>query len=285
MTDSEQEALNLLRLGEARPALDARSIDLATRNSSTSSFPTTLNEPPLPGQFPADMSLPVYKRIPYNGGPTCTLDSIVLTFRADIEKRMSRGQLPAHVLGSEMPDWRYISDPDSLANTNSVGGLSRFFGQVLSNRMFPDLQAPPEKVGSAYLLYTSMYWSLIRDEETFRRVPDWLRPTDLQLKVAHGPWVDAMFWPAMRNKVLECQADFNFDELFVPLTRTVSCNWPYGDSTIFDPIKMRSGQWVLSDRFMEHIGKLDNWTMGSDFANQCPQLIGAFPLKDQKRDT
>lgn len=283
ITDSEQEALNLLHLSESRPGLEARPMSSAPKSSSASSFPASLSDSTLPGQHPADMSLPAHQRLPYNGGPTCTLDSIVLTFRLDIEKRMKQGQLAVHVLGPDMPDWRYISDPDSLAaNQGSVGALSRFFGQVLSNRMFPDLQAPPEKVGSAYLLYTSMYWSLVRDEKTFKRVPEWLRPTDLQLKIAHGPWVDAMFWPAMRDKVLSSQPDYRFDELFVPLTRTVSCNWPYGDDNIFDPIAMRSGQWLLSERFMEHISKLENWTMGSDFANQYPQLIGTYPLKDQK---
>lgn len=282
ITDSEQEALNLLHLSDGRPGIESRPMNLAPPGSSVLSFPASLGGSPLPGQLPADMSLAAYQRLPYNGPPTCTLDSIVLTFRLDIEKRMKQGQLAVYVLGPNMPDWRYISDPDSpAANQGSVGALSRFFGQVLSNRMFPDLQAPPEKVGSAYLLYTSMYWSFVRDEKSFQRVPEWLRPTDLQLKVAHGPWVDAMFWPAMRDKVLSSQPDYHFDELFVPLTRTVSCNWPHGDDNIFDQVAMRSGQWLLSERFVEHIEKLENWTMGSDFANQYPQLIGTYPAKGQ----
>jgi len=164
---------------------------------------------------------------------------------------------------------------------------------------FPDLHEMPEMIGSYWTMFLLARWQLAPTQELYDTMPEWLRPTQLQIERPHPAWVDRVPWyvlvlcffipnihtkatarPDVRDRLISDQEKYPFDNFMVPYTTTMSVNWPYGDEACIIEAGTRGVQTegqlpalVLSPQFEAHMRDIGNWTIGPAFAKTFPELV------------
>lgn len=80
---------------------------------------------------------------------------------------------------------------------------------------------------------------------------------------------------------------YPFDDFFIPLTGTLSVNWPYGGMETLVIGAGREGgveeEMVLNPVFERHLRDLGNWTLGTAFAQAFPALADTLVIRDVVR--
>ena len=151
-------------------AIDARRRDL---------IPTASDEPPL------------YKRLPLNTEPTCTLDGILRGFEAERRRAAQSGTPAATLVGPSYPSISSLLNPTRAANSHP---LSKVFTDILSR--FPSISEVPEQIAVLYIMFLIMRWHIAPTQENYDRLPEWARPVKSQLEIAHPAWIDHLPWYA-----------------------------------------------------------------------------------------
>lgn len=217
----------------------------------------------------ADCTLPV-KNCP----PTCPLDNLLLDFLNERRHRQAQGFPSIDIVGPRYPSVSSLLNP--LRETHP---LSKVFIDILQT--FPNINKLPEKTAVLYAMFLVMRWQIDPTQDNFERLPEWLRPLPSQLYNSHPAWIDHLAWPAMREKLIRDYPPpdvFPFENFFVPLTSTLSVNWPYEDTdTLLQAPE--SDELLLNPVFERHVRRLENWTLGDAFARAFPMLDGAYRLK------
>jgi len=211
--------------------------------------------------------------LPHNILSTCPLDGLLLDFIAERRQRRGEGMGDAEVIGPPYPSFFCLFRPERSIYTHP---MSRFFTDILST--FPDVASPPEQVAILYLMFLIMRWEVSPSQENYERLPDWVRPTNVQLYTPHPIWIDYLPWPGLRDKLVACYPRFPFDNFFIPFTTTVSLNWPYGPMNTLTA-KPDSEELTLNPVFEEHLRDLRNWSLGPAFAKAHPALADTVRLK------
>ena len=85
--------------------------------------------------------------------------------------------------------------------------------------------------------------------------------------------------------------DYLFDNFFIPFTGTLSLNWPYeptdallnsgsgngGSGLGFS----EEGELLINPVFERHLRRLENWSLGPQFASAFPGLRDTFRVKTE----
>jgi hypothetical protein len=239
-----------------------------------SSIPSSASGPG-PATELTPSGLPTYAIIPRNCPPTCPLDSLLLDFAAERRQRAAEGLPQSEILGPRYPSVSSLLNPAVAVYSHP---LSRVFTDILS--CFPDLSALPERVAVLYVMFLVMRWFVAPTQESFMRLPPWIRPVPNQTDKEHPAWFDHLPFPRMRDKMTSLYGPgaFPFDNFFIPFTTTLSLNWPYEDALVLlaDPT---GEELMINPVFEQHLRNLDNWTLGPKFEREYPELAGCFNLK------
>lgn len=79
---------------------------------------------------------------------------------------------------------------------------------------------------SMHVAWTVARWMIDPRPDTYEAIPEWLRPTMIQLWTPHVELVDFFIWPALRdtivNNPLTLQRDWRWLE---DMSRTIDCEW------------------------------------------------------------
>ncbi|KAH6646085.1 hypothetical protein BKA67DRAFT_541075 [Truncatella angustata] len=214
-----------------------------------------------------------------NCGPTCPLDSLLLDFLNERRQRAAEGVSAQELVGPRYPSVSSLLNPQQSQNSHPV---SKVFTDIL--RAFPGISRLPEKVAVLYVMFLIMRWQIFPSKENYDRLPSWCVPTQSQLQILHPAWVDHLPFPEMREKIAKAfryppaaQVEFPFNDFFVPFTDTLSLNWPYEETDVL--IETPDGELLINPVFETHMKRLENWTLGEQFAQTFPQLRGTFNLK------
>lgn len=209
-----------------------------------------------------------------NVGPTCPLDTIILDFLKNRRGELTSGtqQRMAYPSVSSL-----LNPADNSTYSYSI---SKVFSDIL--RTFPDISSLPEQVCILYSMFQLIQWQIYPTQENYDRLPHWLTPRPSQLFNPHPAWTDHIPWPKIRDRLAYAYRDYPFETWFVPYTRTISCNWPY-EPTDCLLHNTDSDELLINPVFERHIRDLNNWSLGTEFAERFPELVDAVKIKPDGR--
>jgi len=210
-----------------------------------------------------------------NGPPTCPLDGLLLEFLHGRQQEAAEGVEMSTLVGPAYPSVSSLLNPARGVDSHP---LSKVFTGILAT--FPSLSTLPEKVAVLYIMFLIMRWQIAPTQENYDRLPEWITPRPSQLFTLHPAWIDHLPWPKMRDRlVLDYNPrDYLFDNFFIPFTNTLTLNWPYEDTDCL--LKSpESDELLINPVFERHLRKLDNWSLGPQFAAMFPGLRDTYRLK------
>ncbi|KAM3416710.1 bZIP transcription factor [Cercospora zeina] len=249
-------------------------LDNAQQPQEASASPST---PSLqPSRSP---DLPVYARISNVGPPSCPLDSLLIDALRSRRKMMQDGASVQEAIGPDYPAFAAMVDPGDGNRRSECHQLSALLIDIISK--FPDIAQLPEKVAVLYVMFLVLRWLICPCEKCYERLPEWYRPTAVQLENPHFAWTDYVPWPYMRSQLALREGQVKFEDFFVPYTTELSLNWPLP----YDCVLLRSSSdgaaLELNPAFEHHLRDLKNWSLGPRFAQTFPMLVdGTVRIKD-----
>lgn len=228
-----------------------------------------------PQQQPGDANGTPAWAIPIkNCPPTCPLDSLLLDFLYERKQRVLSGILAQEVVGPRYPSVSSLLNPSNSAYSHP---LSKVFTDILST--FPDLSTLPEKAATLYIMFLLMRWQISPTQENYDRLPEWMRPSQVQLQHPHPAWVDHIPFPLMREKISYNFSieQYPFDNFFIPFTTTLRVNWPYEETDTL--LESPDGEeLMINPVFERHMRNQDNWSLGEPIIEAFPSLRGTCKI-------
>ncbi|QKX57808.1 uncharacterized protein TRUGW13939_04928 [Talaromyces rugulosus] len=184
--------------------------------------------------------------------------------------------------GKELPITTWLPRTPSLvsifcpaASTNPVIRiLGAFFRQVHPTKVSTLLAC-------CLLMYRYLRWRLYPDKETFRDVPEWVHPTEIQKTVPHPVCVDFIPWPKLRDYiVLHKYTDPRHSvSLFI---RSIRVRWP--DNRDFYTMSAQ-GELLLDPEFEEAVYRYENWQISKDWIEMFPALKDYVNVEEDEGDS
>lgn len=209
---------------------------------------------------------------------TCPLDNLLGDFVKTRRQQAASGKPYSQVIGSDKPSLVSLLYPEVHNKRPSADYLTPVIIDILSK--FPGIDRLPERIGVLYGMYFFARWLICPCQSCLDRCPPWARPIPEALEHDHAVWIDYLPHPSMRRKLILARTPgtrVNFDDWFVSFTYTLSVNWPYPASscTIITPAANPEDPPTveLNPTFEEHICRLENWSVGPEFANSFPELL------------
>ncbi|KIW15859.1 hypothetical protein PV08_05909 [Exophiala spinifera] len=208
--------------------------------------------------------------LPKNVAPTCPLDGLLLNF---LHARQRDNTNSDTVLNPSHPSMTSLLNPSGDHRADPV---SRLMADIISK--FPNISELPERVGTLFLMFVLMRWEINPTQENYEQMPEWMRPIPAQLFTPHPAWIDHLPWPRMRERVLMNYQDYPFENWFIPFTSDLNVNWPYDDTDCLLASTSENGEPCMNPVFERHIRRLENWSVGSNFAAAFPGLVDTTRL-------
>ena len=147
-------------------------------------------------------------------------------------------------------------------------------------RSYTEIEALPNKVAVSYTMTTLLKWQVLLDEPSWQQMPEWLRPTQLQLTKAHPAWIDRMSWPKVRDYLIE-HPEITLDDIAATYASSFFVSWTYDPSHVLISVDAESRMVITNPVFEEHIRQLKNWGVGEPFRSRFPELSA---LVDEERE-
>jgi hypothetical protein len=225
-------------------------------------------------------SPPLWRCLPNNIEPTCPLDTLLLNFTRSRQQQNSDD--PSSNLGHPAyPSVSSLLNPSAGVHRH-LDPLSQLMTDIISK--FENICGIPEQAGILFLMFMTMRWQTHVTQENYKRLPEWLRPTAAQRNTPHPAWIDHIPWPQMRDRIVATYPQLPFENWFVPFTTGLSINWPYDPYDCFlstadieDP--------PMNPVFERHIRRLENWSLGPEFAVAFPELATAVRIRGSHRSS
>lgn len=229
---------------------------------TTSYLPASIQAygPPILDRIPLAATLATVKHVP----ATCPLDDLLLKFVAERKMRAAEGVPLSELAEPADPDVSGMLRPERIPYLHPI---SRIMTDILGK--FPSVSNLPERVVALYVMYVVLRWQVAPTQESYDRLPEWMRPTPVQLSVPHPIWIDYLAWLRIRDTIGADYHDYPFDDWFIPFTSSFSINWLYNDNdTVLS--KPGSDEMTVAPLFEQHLRELNNWSVG-------PPVVKAFP--------
>jgi Domain of unknown function (DUF3425) len=238
--------------------------------------PNSQSYPPIPSSPFTDHAIAPWAAPCRNLEPTCTLDSLLLSFLRSKRNEAAQGASEQRLVGPSYPSVSSLLNPQVESHP-----LSKVFTDMLST--FPTIDALPQQIAVLYIMFLMMRWQIYPTQENYDRLPDWMTPRPSQLFTPHPAWIDYLPWPRMRDKLVECYNDYPFEAFTLPYTTTLSLNWPY-EPTDALLCSSESDELMINPVFERHLRNLTNWSLGPAFARAHPALADVARIKvDENR--
>ncbi|KAJ5798941.1 uncharacterized protein N7503_006446 [Penicillium pulvis] len=260
------------------PTHNVPKVDRLRRSSSENLRTSHPIAPPFylqPLNYPPEQTSIAFSTPIKNTAPTCTLDSILMDFLDNRQREAAQGIPRQKLAGPPYPSVSSLLNPEKSANSHPV---SKVFTDIL--RTFPDISSLPEQVAVLFTMFLLMRWQIYPTQENYDRLPEWLTPRPTQLFTPHPVWIDYIPWPRMRDRLATSHRDYPFENWFIPFTRGMSLNWPY-EATDCLLSAGDSDELLINPVFERHMRNLNNWTLGTLFAETYPGLVDTTSIKPE----
>lgn len=213
------------------------------------------------------LGTPEWQQIPMNIPPTNKLDELIISKARSWRDHFLRSGHQNTELGE--PRFPSIS---SLLNRpfNEDEDIPRPVSDVVAAQVLRSpIKSLVERIGFMYKLAYFVRWLVCQTEETYKMIPEFLRPTHLQRTVPHPAWIDVVTYPDARDELIR-QMNWDVYESFRALTgSSVSVTWPFPDSGAF--MESADGRCLrLNPLFESHIRNRGNWKCGKEVGDAFP---------------
>ncbi|EME44848.1 hypothetical protein DOTSEDRAFT_87360 [Dothistroma septosporum NZE10] len=216
---------------------------------------------------------PIYARLTNVGSPSGPLDYLLIDFHRSRTKMLREGSSKFDAIGPDYPAFAVLLDSNSPEQEHQHP-VSALLVDMLSK--FPDVAELPEKVAVLYMMFLLLRWLICPCAECYERLPQMMRPVQEQYERTHACWSDYLPWPHMRKTICTSERPVNFDDWFVPYTKTLSLNWHLPNDCILIPAgEEERPSLKINPAFEHHLRNLENWSLGSEFQRQYPDFVDA----------
>ncbi|RVX72157.1 hypothetical protein B0A52_04755 [Exophiala mesophila] len=131
------------------------------------------------------------------------------------------------------------------------------------------------RLASVMCLTLMMRWVLSPTLANYQKIPDMMKPTPSQLMIPHIAAIETIPIGPIRDAVIFQLRDW-LSEL---IKASWSVNWPHGTDAAVkeDPL---TGLKTLSNDFIDHASRYENWSVGDSFIEAFPELSGRIRVHD-----
>ncbi|KAJ5668464.1 uncharacterized protein N7477_007034 [Penicillium maclennaniae] len=195
---------------------------------------------------------------------TCPLDQILLDFIGFRRAMAAQAADVEAVTGPAQPFVQAFVQRDNMIGLHPT---CRVLTDVLLKFEHVNL---PEKIAFMFVMFRTMrWWQISPTEENYKRMPQWLRPTTIQITVPHAPWIDNIPWPQIRDLLIQHPDKYTYSSFADLYSPHVVVNWPFNPMGAVCETKHGL---VIHPNFEKHIRNLDNWTVSSRFKERLPEV-------------
>ncbi|KAH9885166.1 hypothetical protein F4778DRAFT_513958 [Xylariomycetidae sp. FL2044] len=221
--------------------------------------------------------------------PSCQNDALLVGYIQDCRRLVSMSGGHAHrevILGPARPDVKALLEahPDLVASLglrpSHVPHQSPHPMVDLAVTLFDGdcLNLPLERVGGFLLLRGILAWLIQPSRDHYLQLGNIFAPQHTQLTVPHPQWVDLLIWPRLRDVAIERPELYATRELRRLYSTNVRIqNWTGGVSRALS-VDHATGTIHATDAFVEHVWRLENWALDSNFSRRYPELGGLVTL-------
>ncbi|ORY09227.1 hypothetical protein BCR34DRAFT_376067 [Clohesyomyces aquaticus] len=221
-------------------------------------------------------ALEAHESIPLNTCPTTMSDQILQTFVESRWEAYAFEGIDVHRTGDigrrieAYPDKPDLSALFDGRPNRRVDETSAVVGDIV--RSYTEIDTLPKQVAVHYVMSTLMKWQVLRTKSSFEQMPEWLRPTRMQLEVAHSSWIDRIPWPSLREYLIE-HPEVKFDDFASVYSTSFLIRWAYDPNhVIITPSNDEKGGIQINPIYEEHLRQLENWTVEGVFRRKFPDM-------------
>lgn len=143
-------------------------------------------------------------------------------------------------------------------------------------------------MASVWIVWVIMRWMIHPTPDTYSAMPNWIRPTELQVFVPHIDMVDCIIWPYFRDYVIQRpEMQHGGLQWLAACTAGVKVSWA---GTVEDAlcIDEATGKRKLNAEAETALRDLNNWSLAASYRAFMPGIDGNIPIRtveDSVQDT
>ncbi|KAM0207699.1 hypothetical protein ACHAPQ_006589 [Fusarium lateritium] len=140
-------------------------------------------------------------------------------------------------------------------------------------------------MAAVWVVWIVMRWQINPTPETYAEMPDWIRPTELQVFVPHIDMLDCISWPFFRDYIIQ-RPEMQHGELqwLAACTSGVQAYWR---GTIEEALCVdeTTGRRRFTPEAEEAVRDLKNWSLASSYRVFMPGIDGNIPIRTVENET
>ncbi|KAH8175386.1 protein kinase domain-containing protein [Sarocladium implicatum] len=201
-----------------------------------------------------------WDRLPLNTAPMGYIDHGI----SDLERlcrHIPTQEVPIAELNAQaFPHISNLLNPEVPSHSLQHPLSSLIIDRVMQQMPLPDMIG---RLAAMWVICTVLRWRVCRTPKTYLAIPDFLRPTEIQLSVPHPIWADVLVWPEGRTAIIKDFDMTRYTEFREDLNKAVSVGWTRPSA---EAITQGStpGEQYLSVEFVRHLSDLKNWTLSRE---------------------
>ena len=172
----------------------------------------------------------------------------------------------------------WLSCPDVLSTLPDVAlPQELMYGarhNPIANAIFVTLSvmhySEAERLAVGWLVYVYTKWVMDPTRERYQRIPEFMRPTQLQLDREHHAMYDYILWPHVRDNMIRNLEDNDMDEVFALWSVSLKCKWPATEQFLYVD---DNDSLTIKPEFFARFTSIEGWSLAPQFAKRYPWLV------------
>ncbi|KAH7330459.1 hypothetical protein BKA65DRAFT_480603 [Rhexocercosporidium sp. MPI-PUGE-AT-0058] len=185
------------------------------------------------------------------------------------------GASRAVAVGPKYPNINVLIAPQLSHLSHPVSRVICDLLKRLTYRTFID------KIGALLVMYPVYQWQIMKDYETYSRIPSHSIPCLSQRTVPHEVWICGLGSPKLREVVIANQERYCTEDFIYSFILSINCNWK---RDIKDAICWGRDGVTVSKDFWDHCNILDNWSFDRPFSTSYPELRDVVKFTEYPED-
>ncbi|ORY56146.1 uncharacterized protein BCR38DRAFT_461796 [Pseudomassariella vexata] len=195
---------------------------------------------------------------------------------------ISAGAIPEEITGT-FPTVAALFDQDEFERCSMISKWAARF--VYSSRHEDNSFTSMAAMWAAWHV---MRWMVNPQPQTYAAIPDWLRPTELQLVIPHVEVVECVAWPYLRDFVIQNPAMQDNLQWLAESSSSMRCAWA-GTREEALVVNEITGHRQFTEAAEASVRKLSNWSLAPSIRAYIPNIdrhvtIRTIGSPDQESD-
>ena len=145
--------------------------------------------------------------------------------------------------------------------------------RAVDQKVFGTWKSKAARIAVMWACQTMLQYREAPTKENLARVPKYLLPRPSQQRIQHPAVIDYLCWPGLRDRlVFEHEKYTSTGEFSAAFVKYAHFDWPFSDEEIMMP-DPNTGEWVVSEEFLERVYDMRCWTMLPGFFELYPEMV------------